>query len=69
MHYLRHTYGRRLRANGVRFEDIQDLLGHKSSSVTVHYTAAEIKNLITAAEKICDQKSSPTISLVKRRVA
>lgn len=29
VHDLKHTYGRRLRAAGVSFEDRQDLLGHK----------------------------------------
>lgn len=28
-HDLKHTFGRRLRAVGVGFEDRQDLLGHK----------------------------------------
>jgi integrase len=30
VHDLKHTFGRRLRAAGVSFEDRQDLLGHKS---------------------------------------
>ena len=30
VHDLKHTFGRRLRAEGVSFEDRQDLLGHKS---------------------------------------
>ncbi len=30
VHDLRHTYGRRLQAAGVSFEDRQDLLGHRS---------------------------------------
>jgi integrase len=35
-HDLKHTFGRRLRAAGVIFEDRQDLLGHKSGRVTKH---------------------------------
>ena len=31
VHDLKHTFGRRLRAAGVSFEDRQDLLGHKSA--------------------------------------
>ena len=30
VHDLKHTFGRRLRAAGVSFEDRQDLLGHRS---------------------------------------
>ena len=34
VHDLKHTFGRRLRAVGVSFEDRQDLLGHKSARMT-----------------------------------
>ena len=58
VHDLKHTFGRRLRAAGVSFEDRQDLLGHKSGRITTHYSQAELGNLITAAEKVCgDEKS------------
>jgi len=53
VHDLKHTFGRRLRAAGVSFEDRQDLLGHKSGRITTHYSAAELANLIAAAEKAC----------------
>lgn len=53
IHDLKHTFGRRLRAANVSFEDRQDLLGHKSSRITDHYSSAEIANLIEAAEKAC----------------
>jgi len=56
VHDLKHTFGRRLRASGVSFEDRQDLLGHKSSRITTHYWAAELANLIAAAEKACETK-------------
>jgi integrase len=48
-----HTFGRRLRAAGVSFEDRQDLLGHKSQRITTHYSHPELSNLIAAAEKAC----------------
>jgi integrase len=51
VHDLKHSFGRRLRAAGVSFEDQQDLLGHKSTRITTHYSAAEIANLIAAYEK------------------
>ena len=53
VHDLKHTFGRRLRAAGVSFEDRQDLLGHRSGRITTHYSAAELQNLIEAAEKVC----------------
>jgi integrase len=36
VHDLRHTFGHRLRAAGVGFEDRQDLLGHSSGRITTH---------------------------------
>lgn len=53
VHDLKHTFGRRLRAAGVSFEDRQDLLGHRSGRITTHYSAAELSRLITAAESVC----------------
>jgi integrase len=55
VHDLKHTYGRRLRAAGVSFEDRQDLLGHKSTRITTHYSAAELANLIAASEKALER--------------
>ena len=70
VHDLKHTFGRRLRAAGVSFEDRQDLLGHKSGRITTHYSAAELANLIAAAEKVCDGESrkSPATTWLRRRV-
>ena len=70
VHDLKHTFGRRLRAAGVSFEDRQDLLGHKSGRITTHYSAAELANLISAAEKVCDSEShnSPATTWLRRRV-
>ena len=52
VHDLRHTFGRRLRAAGVSFEDRQDLLGHRSTRVTTDYSAAELRNLLNAANRL-----------------
>jgi integrase len=60
VHDLKHTFGRRLRAAGVSFEDRQDLLGHKSRRMTTHYSEAELANLIAAAERACDSNSRKT---------
>lgn len=54
VHDLKHTFGRRLRAAGVSFEDRQDLLGHRSARITTHYSAAELSRLIEAANSVCD---------------
>lgn len=61
VHDLKHTFGRRLRAAGVSFEDRQDLLGHRSGRITTHYSAAEIDNLLVAANQVCDPKQSTII--------
>ena len=69
VHNLKHTFGRRLRAAGVSFEDRQDLLGHRSGRITTHYSAAELENLIAAAEKVCegDSRKSPALVLLKQK--
>jgi hypothetical protein len=57
IHDLKHTFGRRLRAAGVSFEDRQDLLGHRSGRVTTHCSQAELENLIRASNKVCGNQS------------
>ena len=64
VHDLKHTFGRRLRAAGVSFEDRQDLLGHKSGRITTHYSAAELGNLIEAANRVCGTRSRKSPALV-----
>lgn len=67
VHDLKHTFGRRLRAAGVSFEDRQDLLGHKSSRMTTHYSQAELSNLIHAANKVCGVgQAIPLLTVLKR---
>ena len=67
VHDLKHTYGHRLRAAGVGFEDRKVLLGHKSEHVTTHYSAPEISALIQASEKVCDlgSRKSPALAIVR----
>ena len=67
VHDLKHTFGRRLRAAGVSFEDRQDLLGHRSGRITTHYSQAELENLIAAADKVCALPSRKTPALVLLR--
>ena len=58
VHDLKHTFGRRLRAARVSFEDRQDLLGHKGGRITTHYSAAEIRNLLKAANLVNRSRKS-----------
>ena len=67
VHDLKHTFGHRLRAAGVGFEDRKILLGHKSEHVTTHYSAPEIGALIQASEKVCElgSRKSPALAIVR----
>ena len=67
VHDLKHTYGRRLRAEGVSFEDRQDLLGHRSARITTHYSSAELQNLYDAANKVCAKKQSGVVLTLLRK--
>ena len=71
VHDLKHTFGRRLRAAGVSFEDRQDLLGHRSGRITTHYSQAELASLIEAANRVCtqDSRKSPALVLLKSKAA
>ena len=69
VHDLKHTFGRRLRAAGISFEDRQDLLGHRSGRITTHYSAAELTHLIDAAERVCDRNGSrPELVVLRGKV-
>jgi integrase len=70
VHDLKHTFGRRLRAAGVSFEDRQDLLGHKSGRITTHYSAPELINLIQAAERVCrdERHKFDTMVLLRKKL-
>lgn len=63
VHDLRHTFGHRLRAAGVSYEDRQDLLGHKSDRMTTHYSAPGIARLIEAAEKVCVRRPNTVLRI------
>jgi integrase len=68
VHDLKHTFGRRLRAAGVSFEDRQDLLGHRSGRITTHYSAAELSRLLEAANRVCDRKGKQPELVILRRL-
>jgi len=69
VHDLKHTFGRRLRAAGVSFEDRQDLLGHRSGRITTHYSAAELSRLIEAANSVCGRSGKKPDLVVLRRLS
>ena len=69
VHDLKHTFGRRLRAAGVSFEDRQDLLGHRSGRMTTHYSAAELSKLIEAANSVCERNGNRPELVVLRRLS
>ncbi|MDH3900592.1 MAG: tyrosine-type recombinase/integrase [Gammaproteobacteria bacterium] len=68
VHDLKHTFGRRLRDAGISFVDRQNLLGHRSSRITTHYSAAELRNLIEAANLVCGENSgkNPELAMLRR---
>ena len=46
------------------------MLGHKNGSVTTHYSAAELSNLIASANKVVATDSrSPVLTILRRKVA
>jgi integrase len=61
VHDLRHTFGHRLRAAGVSFEDRQDLLGHRSDRITTHYSAPDVARLVEAAERVCVRRPNTVL--------
>ena len=69
VHDLKHTFGRRLRAAGVSFEDRQDLLGHRSGRMTTHYSAAELTKLIEAANRVCEKAGNRPELVIWRRLS
>ncbi len=69
VHDLKHTFGRRLRAAGVGFEDRQDLLGHRSGRITTHYSAAELSRLVDASNSLCVRGEGKPELVVLRRLS
>jgi integrase len=65
VHDLRHSFGMRLRAAGVSFEDRQDLLGHHAGRITTHYSKADIARLIDCVELLCEARK-PELTLIRK---
>lgn len=69
IHNLRHTFGKRLRSAGIPLETRKALLGHANGDITTHYSAAEISELIDAAEAIVSRGTveTPNLMLIGQR--
>ena len=63
VHDLCHTFGHRLRAAGVCFEDRQDLLGHRSGRITTHYSAPDLARFMKAVDSICEQDRATVLRI------
>lgn len=63
-HDLKHTFGMRLRAGQVPFEDRQDLLGHSSNRITDHYSAPDVERLLESAEKVVGSRASTALRVI-----
>lgn len=71
VHDLKHTFGGRLRAAGVLFEDRQDLLGHRSGRIATDYSQSEVEKLIFAVDKVCrdESRKRPALVILKKKRA
>ena len=67
VHDLRHTFGMRLRAAGVSFEDRQDLLGHHAGRITTQYSKVEISRLIDCVNLLCESRK-PELTLIRKTI-
>ena len=65
VHNLRHTFGRRLRAAGVVLETRKALLGHAVADLTTHYSAAELHELVDAAETVTQRTEGRVLRAVQ----
>ena len=57
-HNLRHTFGHRLRANGVSESDISSLLGHHRANITSHYSQPDIERLTMLSERVVERRET-----------
>ena len=61
VHNLRHTFGHRLRAEGVPPEDRDMLLGHHNRSLTQHYATPDIKRLAEMVELVTVRRDTAVL--------
>ncbi len=66
-HDTRHTFAKRLRANGVHEWDIRDLLGHASVRMTSVYTHQTPANLFKAVNTLGQTKLGKVVRFQKKK--
>ena len=59
-HCLRHTFASRLVIAGVDIRIVQELMGHKTISMTARYSLLAPKHTLSAVEKLGAQTREPT---------
>lgn len=64
VHDLRHTVGMRLRESEVREATIADILWHNRTSMTAHYSVAQVTEIYEALNKISDESNRVNRSLL-----
>ena len=63
VHDLRHTVGMRLREAGIREETIAAILWHSRGTMTAHYSAAQVRELLDALNSIADESNRTNANL------
>ncbi len=66
VHNLRHTFGRRLRLAGVPLETRKVLMDHANGDITVHYSPAELRELLDAVERLAENEGATLLRAVHR---
>ena len=63
-HNLRHTFARRLRVAGVPLETRKSLMHHADGDITLHYSPAELRELLDAVEKLAEGEKGTILKVV-----
>jgi integrase len=64
-HNLRHTFARRLRLTGVPLETRKALLHHLDGDITIHYSPAELRELIDAVDRLGEAQRMTVLRKVR----
>jgi integrase len=59
-HDLRHTFASRLVMAGVDIRTVQELMGHKSITMTMRYAHLSPQHRVAALEKLCEASATAT---------
>ena len=64
-HNLRHTFARRLRVVGVPLETRKALMHHINGDITIHYSPAEMRELIDAVNRLSESRTVTVLRAVR----